>query len=539
MQKNKILRLIFILFALVGISAYVSGLFIDVTRDAGLYATISKEIFKNGNLINLTIHGEPYDQKPPLLFWLGALGFVVGEVSSFWFKFPVFLLVLAGIYWAFRLGESMYNRKTGIVTAIILFSSFIYLLYTMDIHTDTPLQAFVTLALWQLFEFLKTGKNKNLLWGFIAIGLAMLSKGPIGAAIPAFAVVGHILLKKDYKQLADYRWYLGIFIALLVSAPAIIGLMNQFGWEGLRFYFWDNMVGRVTGSYVKAVNDPVFYVHNLLYQLFPWSLLFYAAVFFEFRMLIKNRFRSNEYFTFTGIWIYFIIINSASSQLPNYVFPIVPLMAVLAAKWMVISSEKISARYNLLFYVQAGMVALSFVALLLVSLYIFPAPEIWFWAISLAGLISIWYIYKYVKVLLVKLVAPSVIAAFVVMLFLNTHVFPFLFSFQSTGEAARYVNENAGEGDKLFDYKHQQYEIFFYSEIEAKQLSSFNEVKSVAGEEGNWIYTNAEGLSELKNLSAKPDTVIEYRHLDLSRPAKFINPRTRQEALQLMYLVKY
>ena len=251
MQKNKILILLGILVATVGITAYVAGLFIDVTRDAGLYATISKEVFENGNLINLTILNEPYDQKPPMLFWLGALGFAVGNVSNFWFKFPVFLLVLAGIYWAFKLGESLYNRKTGFVTAVILISSVISSLYSMDIHTDTPLQAFVTLSLWQLFEFLKTGRNRNWIIGFFAIGLAMLSKGPVGAAIPAFAVVGHILMRKEFYRLSDYRWYAGIALAVIVSSPAVIGLMNQFGWEGLKFFYWENMVGRITGSYVK------------------------------------------------------------------------------------------------------------------------------------------------------------------------------------------------------------------------------------------------------------------------------------------------
>ena len=142
MLKKKILILILVLFTLVGLLSYFSGLFIDVTRDAGKYATVAKEIYQNGNFINLTIHGEAYDQKPPLLFWLGAIGFSIGGVTNFWFKFPVFILILLGIYWAFKLGESLYNRKTGIITAILLFISLIYSLYSMDVHTDTPLQAF-------------------------------------------------------------------------------------------------------------------------------------------------------------------------------------------------------------------------------------------------------------------------------------------------------------------------------------------------------------------------------------------------------------
>ena len=334
MQNDKILRLTFIFLIIIAAVSYFAGLSIDVTRDAGKYATVSKEVFQNGNFINLTIHGDAYDQKPPMMFWLGALGFAIGGISNFWFKLPMLLLVFAGFYWAFRLGQSLYNRRVGILTAVILAFSTIYVLYSMDIHADTPLQAFVTLALWQLFEFIKTRKNKHWILGFIGIGLAMLSKGPIGAAIPAFAVVGHIILKKDYRFLFDYRWFLGIILAFAVASPALIGLMNQFGWQGIQFFFWENNIGRITGSYVKATNDPLFFVHTLLYVFLPWALLFFTSAFLEFKTLAKTRLQSDEYFTLTGIWIFFLIISVSKNQVPNYVFAIVPLMAVLTAKWI-------------------------------------------------------------------------------------------------------------------------------------------------------------------------------------------------------------
>ena len=73
MFENKTFRLIIWIVAMIAIWAYIGGLNIDVTRDAGKYATVSKEILHNGNFINLTVHGDPYDQKPPLLFWLGTI----------------------------------------------------------------------------------------------------------------------------------------------------------------------------------------------------------------------------------------------------------------------------------------------------------------------------------------------------------------------------------------------------------------------------------------------------------------------------------
>ena len=294
MFENKILRLLFLIAVIVGISAYFACLNIDVTRDAGKYATVAKEIHQNGNFINLTVHGEAYDQKPPMLFWLGAIGFTVGNISNFWFKFPVLLLVFLGIYWSFQLGKSMYNKRVGFITATLLFFSFIYSLYSMDIHTDTPLQAFVTLALWQLFEFIKTKKHKHWILGFAGIGLAMLTKGPIGAAIPAFAVVGHILLKRDFKFLLDYRWYLGIILALFVVSPALIGLMNQFGWEGIRFFFWENNVGRITGSYVQAINDPFFMSIVWLIYFFHGACCFLFQLFLNSNFLFKTNLKQRN-----------------------------------------------------------------------------------------------------------------------------------------------------------------------------------------------------------------------------------------------------
>ena len=538
MFNDKALRFILFFVIAIGIWSYLAGLPIDVTRDAGKYATIAKETFQNGNYINLTIHSDAYDQKPPMMFWLGALGFTIGGISNFWFKFPMLLLVFAGFYWAFRLGKSLYNKRVGYLTAIFLAFSIIYSLYSMDIHADTPLQAFVTLALWQLYEFIKTRKNKHWILGFTAIGLAMLSKGPIGAAIPAFAVIGHILLKKDYRFLFDYRWFLGIILAFVVASPALIGLMNQFGWDGIRFFFWENNVGRITGSYVKAVNDPTFYIHTLLYVFLPWVLLFFIAVYTEFRTLAKNRFRSEEYYTLTGIWIFFIIISASKNQVPNYIFSIMPLIAVLTAKWADIAIENKNKLLSVLNSTQTFIAILLWLMIFSLTFYLFPLPKPYFWIIIVAGIgSSLWIIIK-IKDSLVRLLSPTLIAFACLIFLLNTHVFPYIFSYQAPPKAARYFTENAETTDKLYNYKYGQYELFFYSEPQAIQLKTKTDLKLAAETKGSWIFTDHEGIIDFEALQMKIDTIIEYKHLYLNRGGRFINPKTRDQVLQPMYLIK-
>jgi 4-amino-4-deoxy-L-arabinose transferase-like glycosyltransferase len=539
MLKNKTTLIIFFVMAGLMLVSYFAGLYIDVTRDSGKYATIAKEIYQNRNYINLTVHGEPYDQKPPMLFWLGAIGFAIGKISNFWFKLPVLLLVFFGFYSAYKLGESLYNRRVGMITVLLLAFSVIYSLYSMDVHTDTPLQAFVTFALWQFHEFIKTGKNKHWILGFFGTGLAMLTKGPYGAVVPALAVAGHLLLKKKYRSFANYRWYLGILLSFVMLTPALAGLINQFGIKGLTFFFWDNNVGRLTGTYLESTNDPLFYLHNLLFLFLPWSLLFFISVYFEFRSLIKNKFRSQECFTLTGIWILVIVLSVSKNQMPNYIFVIMPLIAVLTAKWIDIAlreKPKLLKSFN---SVQMVIFILLCCSIGIISFYLFPEPPWQYWIIAGTGLLSALYIIFISENRAARLLFPSAIVFACLSFLLNTHVYPYIFSFQAPPKAARLYNEIAGKDDILYNYNYTQYELFFYSKPQAKQLPANESVKSVAGKKGNWIFTDGEGFEYIKNLNLKADKIIEYRHLYLNRGGLFINPKTRNEVLKPMYLIIY
>ncbi len=539
MLQNKAIRIIFFSVAGFMLVSYFTGLYIDVTRDSGKYATIAREIYQNGNYINLTVHGEPYDQKPPMLFWLGALGISIGGATNFWFKLPILLLVFFGFYSAYKLGESLYNRRVGLLTAFLLFFSVIYSLYSMDIHTDTPLQAFVTFALWQLHEFIKTGKNRYWILGFTGIGLAMLTKGPFGAVIPALAVSGHLLLKKKFRSFADYRWYLGILLSLIIMSPALAGLFNQFGLKGLAFFFWDNNVGRITGSYLESANDPFFFFHNLLYLFLPWSLIFYIAAFYEFRTLFKNNFRSSEYFTLTGIWIFFIIINISKNQLPNYIFVVMPLIAVLTAKWIEIAIQNRSVLLKIFSSVQTGVFIILWIGIAGIAFFLFPLPPWYFWIIAAAGLLAAVYVVLKAGNHVTRILLPSAIVFACLTILLNTHVYPYIFSFQAPPKAARLYTRVAEEEDVLFNFNYSQYELFFYSNPMAKQLPSAEAARAVAGTEGNWIFTDDKGYEFIRDFNVKADTVIEYRHLYLNKGGLFINPKTRDEVLKPMYLVKY
>ena len=139
-----------------------------------------------------------------------------------------------------------------------------YLYFHNDIHTDTLLADTVIFSIWQLAAYFKGKKPVHFYLGMAGIGLSMLAKGPVGLAIPAFATGIHLVLHRQWKEIFHLRWVTGAVVVFVIIIPALAGLFNQFGPEGIKFYFWTNNMGRITGSYAGKNSDPFFYIHTSL-----------------------------------------------------------------------------------------------------------------------------------------------------------------------------------------------------------------------------------------------------------------------------------
>ena len=532
---------IIVIVSLLLLAVIVQGLFIDVTRDSGKYASIAKEIFTNGNWLNLTIHGEPYLQKPPFMFWLSAISFKIFGISNFSFKFPLFLFSMAGLYFVYRLGKSLYNAKIGIISAVLLLFSEYFLLYNMDIHTDTLLMPLTTFSIWQLSEFIRKNKTRYILGAATGIGLAMLTKGPIGAVIPAFAIGSHLILTKQFKRFFDRRWIILIVTCSIIITPLLWSLYEQFGTEGIKFYFWTNNIGRITGQYLGTNHDYLFFFHTLLYMLLPWSLLFFISTYNEFSRIIKKRIHATEFFTTGGIWIFLIIMSFSRSKLPNYIYALSPLMAIVTAKWIYFSLKSNSVKLNSIFkYSQLATEFVIWTLILATSTFLFPFKN----TISLVLLLFIFILYIYfrhrIKIPHYYFVSTAV-SMLILTVVLNFHIFPEIYSQQAVPKAARLFNQISEKNDRLYNYKYGQYELYFYGNRSVNNIDNTNELAETIQSGNAWIFTNEKGFGEIKKLplTTKQDTVFTFRHASLNKGLRYINPKTREKSKETMYLLHY
>ncbi|HNA91615.1 MAG TPA: glycosyltransferase family 39 protein, partial [Chitinophagaceae bacterium] len=161
----------YFLFALLAL-VYVVGLFVPLMdNDSAHHANIALHMYLTGDFVSLIDHHGAYLDKPHLHFWLCAFSYKIFGVNTFAYKLPSFLFTVLGVYSTFRLGKLLYNEATGKLAALILASSFAFILANNDVRMDAILTACIAFSIWQLVAWMQ---NKKIIHVFgAALGLAL------------------------------------------------------------------------------------------------------------------------------------------------------------------------------------------------------------------------------------------------------------------------------------------------------------------------------------------------------------------------------
>ncbi|MES2796994.1 MAG: glycosyltransferase family 39 protein, partial [Bacteroidota bacterium] len=239
---------------------YFLNLFIDLMEvDAAQYASISLEMLRTGSYLQVFHRNLDYLDKPPMLFWMASASFKIFGVSTWSYKLPAVLLILAGIYATYRLANLYYNHKIGLYSALILASTQALFLITNDVRTDGLLMSFSILAIWQYIEYKRNRKFVNLFFSAVFLSFALMSKGPFALIIFLSGIGFDILIHQKWSKLFRISWLPYFIIVAILLLPMCWGLYQQFdlhpekevyglkGPSGLLFFFWTQSFGRITG----------------------------------------------------------------------------------------------------------------------------------------------------------------------------------------------------------------------------------------------------------------------------------------------------
>lgn len=542
----KIPTWVFILLAILHISAVRVGV-MDI--DASQYAEISREMMESNNWLQLFDRGIDYLDKPPFLFWISALGMKIFGVGNFGFKLPSILFALFAIYATYRLARLLYGDATGRMAALIFGTCQGMFLMTNDIRTDTVLMSWVITAVWLIKEWDVHRKLHHLLLGCAAMAFGMMSKGPIALLVPIFCFGTDWVLKREWKKFFQWQYLLGIVMIAILLIPMSIGLYQQFdaqpgktvngltGVSGLRFFYWSQSFGRITGE--SPWNNGAgldFLFSNMLWSFLPWVFLFIPALIIKVVQLFRQKFRlqpGQEWITAGGFILAYLALGSSRYQLPHYIFVVFPLAAIMVAAMLKDFFEgKYTQLYNFFKPFQWIVSFLLMIGSLLVVTFVFPGGVLWstLWVIAIAVLLFL----ALKKNLQPKMFWLSVTAIMLTNFFLTNHFYYNLMDYQLGNQMAEYIEQEDIPASDIVQYRMKDPLNAFHFYAEAVITKD-----STAITHGKYVLTQDEGLAVLSGQGYEYDMVKKGKCFRISelKPA-FLNPATREESMQDYYLLQ-
>ena len=554
------IKIVLLLTAL-ALLVYIAGLPVPVMDiDAAQYASISREMFVNHQYLTVLDRGENYLDKPPLLFWLSALSYTLFGVSTIAYKLPSLLLTLLGFYATFRLGARLYDRRTGILSGALLASCQAFIYFTSDVRTDADLAASVIFAIGQIVEFTSTKKTRHFFLGFVGITCAMLAKGPIGLMVPFLALGSYFVGRRDFKMLFKWYWLAGMAMVLVLLSPMIWGLYHQFGKEGIKFYFWTQSFGRLTGE--NAFRDSsgyFFFVHTFLWAFLPWMLIAYYGIGVNAVRIIKSLFPGSynslqktlktdkseasfgrEWLLMGGIVFPFIALSCSHYKLPHYIFVFFPLVAILTAQTIIelVDDPRKQRALKSFITVQFVLSIGEWIFAGVCMIAFFPCSNVIVWLAVIFCASMTFNFTRKNNSAFIRLVLPSLWAILGVNLMLNVHFFPKLLAYQSGSAAAKIVRKNNIPKERFFAYRIQNHSADFYIQRIIPCLDSAMLADTLR--KGNsWIYTEEPGIALMRQMGYSPIVVDSIFHKHVTKVnAKFLFYKTRKSTLGKQYIVR-
>lgn len=526
---------------------YVFNMFIDIMDvDAAQYSIISMEMSWTKSFLHVYEHGKDYLDKPPLLFWTTAISYMTFGISNFSYKLPSVLITLLGIYSTFRFARIYYSQEIAITASLILASTQALFLITNDVRTDSMLLGLTMFSVWQMAAYLQSRKSIHFILLAVGIAGAMMSKGPLILIILAAAFGTEFLLKRQWKNIFNPRWVLLLIIVGIFLFPMCYGLYTQFdlhpektvygleGPSGLRFFFWTQSFGRITGeNYWSNDSGYFFFTHSILWDFQPWIFFLIPALFSKVRNLVKNLIHKTslkgEFITIGGFVLIFIALSLSRYKLPHYIFVIFPFAAILTANFIFQLSAELReklAKYHF------GFMQLFWVASILILSIIFPIKSVILPFILSGFFILSWIAFRSFKNQRERIIFPAIIVAIGFNLVMSTHYYPNLLSYQSSSVAGAEIHE------KNLDvslYAFESHSIHFAAK---RFLPSWDTRQLLDAKKGELVFTNEAGYREIEERRGASIVKKYPSHRATLLTLPFLLEWSRDTQLEYEYLLR-
>jgi len=303
--------------------------------DEGFYASVAWAMRQSGDWRTPTFLGEPWFEKPPLLYWLMVGSMRVFGENEFALRLPSAVMYALTIVLLAWWGNRRLGHGAGSWAALLFALAPLSLILARLAITDMALAFFLTAAVIALWEARGLGWS---LIGGVALGLAFLTKGPFGLGLVGLLYLWNA--RTLHAQGLRFRWVLfALGVALLTALPWYVGVYLQHGAAFFNEFVVKQNLLRFAGGDTAHSVLPLIQrgdVGGVLAGVAVY-LLFYVVVLWlgglsmvgGVRVLWTREDDPLRLYLRRWAWLVFGLFTLSFTKLPAYIFPMFPALALL------------------------------------------------------------------------------------------------------------------------------------------------------------------------------------------------------------------
>ncbi len=286
-----------------------------------------------------------------LLYGIGRVGGLFGSTAEFELLYrsnpTIFFLLsrLTSVFWGsvavltvYYLGKSLHSSRLGLLSALFLAVSF---LYVRDSHYGTPdvaMSSLVILAILFAVYFIRTGRPRFAVLSGIAAGFAISTKW---IALPILLPLFLAIVFRRKMQSGDHRRFQLLSMASCVIAGVLIGIIIgsfQIFLDPMPFYskvvaeFGTSQSPGFMGIWqVDTLSGWVFYLNTLSMGvgIIMLGLTVMGMLGCLFLATSSQRYIWVTFMSFP--LAYYVLMGSTRHYFSRYALPLIPFLAIFAA----------------------------------------------------------------------------------------------------------------------------------------------------------------------------------------------------------------
>lgn len=297
--------------------------------DEGAFTEATREMLASGNYITTYLNGELRFDKPILIYWLQAASVSLFGWSEWVLRLPSAIAASFWIIAIFYFLRARTETQTALFGALIAASSAAVLIIGRAATADALLNLFLALAMLDIYRNYESPSTAKKMRVYLWMGLAVLTKGPVGIIIPL--IVSLLFYAWEKRMTAWWQailCYRGWVIFLSVVLPWYILEYVDQGQAFIDGFILKHNVSRFSSTMEGHGGTIFYYVGAIFLVVLPFSGAIFSTLKNALRLWTESPL--NRYLLLWFLFV-FLLFSFSNTQLPHYIlYGCTPLFLIWA-----------------------------------------------------------------------------------------------------------------------------------------------------------------------------------------------------------------